>query len=77
MFGSISFGESSGDMLPFMQGMMQSLLSKEILYPALKELAAKYPSWLNEKKDTFSAEDFEKYNKQLDLMHKVIHQFLI
>ncbi|KAK0167599.1 hypothetical protein PV327_004974 [Microctonus hyperodae] len=71
MFGSVSLGESGGDMLPFMQGMMQSLLSKEILYPALKELADKYPSWLNEKKDTFSAEDIEKYNKQLDLMHKV------
>ncbi|KAK0091577.1 hypothetical protein PV326_002997 [Microctonus aethiopoides] len=71
MFGSASLGESSGDMLPFMQGMMQSLLSKEILYPALKELADKYPSWLNEKKDIFSAEEIEKYNKQLDLMRKV------
>lgn len=33
------FGQNEGDQnafLPFMQGMMQSLLSKEVLYPSLK-----------------------------------------
>lgn len=32
MFG----GEGDNGILPFMQGMMQSLLSKEVLYPSLK-----------------------------------------
>jgi len=63
--------EGAGDFLPFMQGMMQSLLSKEVLYPSLKELVDKYPAWLEEKKETLPAADLERYNKQLDLMQKV------
>ena len=36
-------GGSDGelDFLPLMQGMMQNLLSKDILYPALKDLKEK------------------------------------
>ena len=43
MLGNIGMGEGStgGDFLPFMQQMMQSLLSKEILYPALKDIVDK------------------------------------
>jgi len=34
-------GSGSGDLFPFIQQMMQSLLSKDILYPALKDIADK------------------------------------
>lgn len=71
MFGQASLEEGTGDFLPFMQGMMQSLLSKEVLYPSLKELVDKYPAWLEEKKTSLPAEDLERYQKQLDLMQKV------
>lgn len=60
------------DILPFMQGMMQSLLSKEVLYPSLKEIVDKYPAWLEEKKDTLETKDFDRYTKQLTLMQKVL-----
>lgn len=30
-----------GDILPAMQGMLQSLLSKELLYPSIKEIVVK------------------------------------
>lgn len=30
-----------GDILPAMQGMLQSLLSKELLYPSIKEIVSK------------------------------------
>lgn len=50
-----------------MQGMMQSLLSAEVLLPSLKELLEKYPSWLEENKDKISAEDKERYSKQQEL----------
>ena len=33
--------EGLDNLLPMMEGMMQSLLSKELLYPAMKELADK------------------------------------
>jgi hypothetical protein len=43
MFNGLGLGEGSGsgDLLPFMQQMMQSLLSKDILYPALKDIVDK------------------------------------
>ncbi|XP_043274822.1 peroxisomal biogenesis factor 19 isoform X1 [Venturia canescens] len=71
MFGQASLEDGSNDILPFMHGMIQSLLSKEVLYPSLKELVDKYPAWLEEKKTTLPPDDLEKYNKQLELMQKV------
>ena len=44
--GGASDGEL--DFLPLMQGMMQNLLSKDILYPALKDLREKVFSTLAE-----------------------------
>lgn len=54
-----------------MQGMMQSLLSAEVLLPSLKELLEKYPTWLVENSDKISAADNERYTKQQELF-KVI-----
>lgn len=71
MFSQVSLEEGAGDILPFMQGMMQSLLSKEILYPSLKELVDKYPEWLEQVKDTLPSADLQRYTKQLELMQKV------
>lgn len=61
--------QENGDnpFLPVMQGMMQSLLSAEVLLPSLKELLEKYPSWLEENMDKISAEDKERYTKQQEL----------
>lgn len=47
--------------LPFMEGMMQSLLSAEILLPSIRELLEKYPKYLEENDAKLSAEDKERY----------------
>ncbi|KAM8717135.1 hypothetical protein ACLKA7_003928 [Drosophila subpalustris] len=79
MFSSLNLdGSSDGDgntFLPFMEGMMQSLLSAEILLPSIKELLEKYPKYLEENDSTLSAEDKERYQKQLEL-YKVIEGHL-
>ncbi|KAM7354264.1 peroxisomal biogenesis factor 19 [Cochliomyia hominivorax] len=79
MFGGLSLenaGNDDGNMfLPFMEGMMQSLLSAEILLPSIKELLEKYPKYLAENGDKISAEDKERYEKQLEL-YKVIEGHL-
>jgi peroxin-19 len=54
-----------------MQGMMQSLLSAEVLLPSLKELSSKYPSYLAENSSKISAEEKERYENQLKLMQEV------
>ncbi|XP_029167246.1 peroxisomal biogenesis factor 19-like [Nylanderia fulva] len=71
MLGRTSLDGDSGDILPFMQGMMEHLLSKEILYPSLKELSDKYPAYLEEHKATMNPSDLERYTKQAELMQKV------
>uniref|UniRef100_T1GYH2 Peroxin-19 n=1 Tax=Megaselia scalaris TaxID=36166 RepID=T1GYH2_MEGSC len=63
--------EGNNPFLPFMEGMMQSLLSAEILLPSIKELLDKYPSYLAENGDKISAEDKERFENQHELF-KVI-----
>lgn len=40
-FTSMGMEDGQEGFMPMMQGMMKSLLSKEILYPSLKELSKK------------------------------------
>ncbi|KAG5684974.1 hypothetical protein PVAND_014178 [Polypedilum vanderplanki] len=73
MFGNINLNESgeSNAFLPFMQGMMQSLLSAEVLLPSLKELSSKYPNWLTENSSKLNPEEKERYENQYKLMKEV------
>lgn len=73
MFSNLNMGEAgageegNNPFLPFMEGMMQSLLSADILLPSIKELLDKYPSYLAENAETISAEDKERFEKQHEL----------
>ncbi|XP_014482913.1 PREDICTED: peroxisomal biogenesis factor 19 isoform X2 [Dinoponera quadriceps] len=71
MLGQTSLDSEGGDVLSFVQGMMQQLLSKEILYPTLKEVLEKYPAWLQEHRATLSPSDLQNYTKQFELLQKV------
>ncbi|XP_072948502.1 peroxisomal biogenesis factor 19 [Epargyreus clarus] len=74
MFNNFNLGEGAQDnnmFVPFMQGMMQSLLSKEVLYPSLKELVEKYPAWLADNKGKIEQSEYERFEKQKSLMEKV------
>ena len=55
--------------------MMQSLLSKDLLYPAMKDMNDKYPGWLADNRGNLSDEDYTKYNKQYDLTRRVCHEY--
>lgn len=76
MFGNIDLNEGGENnaFLPFMQNMMQSLLSSEVLLPSLKDLTEKYPDWLRENGDKVPKEDKERYEKQLKLMEDVCRE---
>ncbi|OPJ71587.1 peroxisomal biogenesis factor 19 [Patagioenas fasciata monilis] len=41
-------GDGEAGVLPAVRGVMQSLLSKDLLYPSLKEITDKYPEWLQQ-----------------------------
>jgi len=59
------------NLLPMMEGMMQSLLSKELLYPAMKDIADKFPDWLADNRTKVTDEEYVKYNRQFDLTKKI------
>jgi len=56
----------------FMQQMMLSLMSKELLLPSFKELSEKYPAWLEENKSNLSEEDFKRYTEQLEVIKEIV-----
>ncbi|KAM3866486.1 peroxisomal biogenesis factor 19 [Diretmus argenteus] len=68
-------GGEDGNILPVMQSIMQNLLSKEVLYPSLKEITAKYPEWLDANKATLSPEDYQRYEQQAKIMGDICKQF--
>lgn len=76
MFGNIDLNEGGENnaFLPFMQTMMQSLLSAEVLLPSLKDLTEKYPGWLAENGEKIPKEEKERYEKQLKLMEDVCRE---
>ncbi|XP_064396190.1 peroxisomal biogenesis factor 19-like [Halichondria panicea] len=67
--------EDDDQLLKMMQGMMSSLLSKDVLYPSLTELCKQYPDWLSEHKAEISEEDYQRYSKQLEIMSTICTEF--
>ncbi|XP_014674428.1 PREDICTED: peroxisomal biogenesis factor 19-like [Priapulus caudatus] len=63
-----SEGGASDPFMPMMQGLMRNLLSKDVLYPSLKEISSKYPAWLEAKKGVIDQAEHDKYSKQCELM---------
>ena len=67
--------ESFSNLLPMMEGMMQSLMSKELLYPPMRDIADKFPGWLADNRNKISSSLYEKYNKQYDLTKQICFIF--
>ncbi|XP_034742870.1 peroxisomal biogenesis factor 19 [Etheostoma cragini] len=68
-------GGEEGNILPIMQSIMQNLLSKEVLYPSLKEITAKYPEWLDANKPSLSPDDYQRYEQQANIMGEICRHF--
>ncbi|XP_020380252.1 peroxisomal biogenesis factor 19 [Rhincodon typus] len=67
--------EAEGSFLPIMQTIMQNLLSKDILYPSLKEITVKYPEWLSVHRDSLPRDELQRYEQQHVIMDKICQQF--
>ena len=42
------------------EGMMQELLSKELMYEPMKQVATKFPDWLKERRDSLPQDEYQK-----------------
>ncbi|GFU18658.1 peroxisomal biogenesis factor 19 [Nephila pilipes] len=67
--------EGLPDIMPLMQSVMQRLMSKELLYPSIKDIVEKYPGWLDEKKPTLKTEEYDNYLKQFEIMKEICDEF--
>ena len=77
MLGGIDLNSEEGEegLMRAMQGMMNTLLSKDVLYPSLKDLCEQYPKWLDSHRDKLPPEEVTRYSKQLDIMISVCKEF--
>ncbi|NXF84932.1 PEX19 factor, partial [Eubucco bourcierii] len=66
--------EGEGSVLPVMRGIMQSLLSKDVLYPSLKEITDKYPEWLRAHGEALPEEQLARYRAQHRVMGSICQQ---
>ncbi|KAH9824063.1 Pex19 protein family-domain-containing protein [Melampsora americana] len=58
-----------------LQGFMEELMSKQIMYEPLKEMNRQYPGWLNERKATLPKEDLDRYQTQSEIVAAVVKKF--
>ncbi|RXG54253.1 Peroxisomal biogenesis factor 19 [Armadillidium vulgare] len=78
IFESFGFNDSQNEggndlsgLFPLMQTMLENILSKDVLYPPLKEIVAKYPEWLADNRLSLSEKTMKRYNKQYDIMKQL------
>ncbi|KAL7333177.1 Peroxisome chaperone and import receptor, variant 2 [Mucor circinelloides] len=65
----------NGEFEGVLEGMMSQLMSKELLYEPMKDLAQKYPAWLEEHKDTADKADYEKYKQQHVICQQIVAKY--
>jgi len=56
-------------------GIMQQLLSKEVLYQPMKDIGSKYPAWLMKHKQNLTDEEYRMYEKQLEYIDRICHLY--
>ncbi|XP_037069605.1 peroxisomal biogenesis factor 19-like [Pollicipes pollicipes] len=61
--------------MPLMQTVMSSILSKDVLYPSLKDVSDRYPAWLAEHGPALAEPERQRYQRQHQLMLDVCAVF--
>ncbi|KAF9436699.1 Peroxisome chaperone and import receptor [Entomortierella beljakovae] len=64
-----------GDFQNVLEGMMEQLMSKDILYEPMLDLKTKYPQWLIDNKDKLPAEEYARYEKQYNYVKEIVDFF--
>ncbi|XP_072214625.1 peroxisomal biogenesis factor 19 [Excalfactoria chinensis] len=64
-------GSGEGGVLPVVQSVLQHLLSRDVLYPSLKEITDKYPEWLQRQQAVLPEEQLERYRAQHGVMSRI------
>lgn len=74
--GSMSgMGDSEEDFSKMLLNMMEQLTNKDILYEPMRELADKYPAWLEKNTDKYTAEEIARYRDQYGYVKDIVRKF--
>jgi len=76
--GSMSgLGDSEEDFSKMLLNMMEQLTNKDILYEPMRELAEKYPSWLErqEREGTLNEDEMNRYREQYAYVRNIVKRF--
>ncbi|XP_051632384.1 peroxisomal biogenesis factor 19 isoform X2 [Manacus candei] len=68
---AVEEGAADGGVLPVMRSLMQALLSKDVLYPSLRDITDKYPEWLRQHGGSLPPEQRERFRAQHSLMSRL------
>ncbi|KAI9142204.1 Pex19 protein, partial [Paraphysoderma sedebokerense] len=72
MFSQMDGLADSDEFQNVLEGMMQQLMSREILYEPLKDLAVKYPEYLSNNKSSIPEEDYKRYTEQHGIVQQIV-----
>ncbi|KAG0355393.1 Peroxisome chaperone and import receptor [Podila minutissima] len=64
-----------GDFQNVLEGMMEQLMSKDILYEPMLDLQQKYPQWLQDNKGKISESEYARYEKQYGYVKEIVAFF--
>ncbi|VDM70010.1 unnamed protein product, partial [Strongylus vulgaris] len=62
-------------MEPFMAMILQTLASKSVMYPPLKEIHDNYPTYFKEHGSTLDADTRQRYEKQYEILGRICQEF--
>lgn len=60
------------DFAGIVDGMMQQLLSKEVMYEPMKQICEKFPAWLAEKESLLEPAEYARYGKQYQYFQQLV-----
>lgn len=60
------------DFQSIVDNMMKQMLSKEIMYVPMKQIAERFPEWLADNEGKLSAEEYENYGKQYQFFQRIV-----
>ncbi|GLB40865.1 putative mfs polyamine transporter [Lyophyllum shimeji] len=72
---SVGEGEDEDELAGILEGMMEQLMGKEILEEPLRELADKFPGYLENPPAPLPREERERYEKQLSSVRQILAVF--
>mmetsp|Transcript_11921 Transcript_11921/g.13735 ORF Transcript_11921/g.13735 Transcript_11921/m.13735 type:complete len:292 (+) Transcript_11921:173-1048(+) len=75
MFAQLDKMGQKGDFESHVDNIMQTLVSKDVMYTPTKLVCEAFPGWLEENKDKVSKEDFERYQKQHEYFQLMLKSY--